>query len=247
MRELNVPSYPKNMAEKRKRTYHFHSEWEEEYIFTAIKETRVSHLRGDCGDGKAPQFGETLFFFTTHESYNATYPPGSLLRAEKACELKAALGKQQSFFSRKPATNAHITFSDKKAFSDGEVFKEAMMIIANAVLKDEKNGTDLISSLYDVQLGASKMTRLESAMSANLAEQLNRDLTRCRWFSIQCDESVDNSCTAQLSVFIRMVFEVLSTKEELLALLPLKTTTRVVDVYNEGKEFFIQKKVTMEK
>ena len=66
MRELNVPSYPKNMAEKRKRTYHFHSEWEEEYIFTTIKETRVSHLRGDCGDGKAPQFGETLFFFSLH-------------------------------------------------------------------------------------------------------------------------------------------------------------------------------------
>ena len=121
------------------------------------------------------------------------------------------------------------------------------MIIANTVLKDEKNGTDLISTLSDVQLGASTMTRRVSAMSTNLAEQLDRDLVRYRWFSIQCDESVDNSSTAQLSVFIRMVFEDFSTKEELLALLPLKTTTRGVDVYNVVKEFLVQKKVPLEK
>ena len=225
-----------------KKERNFHSEWE--YFFTTVKETAFVSFAGQpwrrqrgtiWRDTSLPTKATMV---TTHREVRS---------GQKKSALNAASGKQQSFFSRKPATNAHITFSDKKAFSDGEVFKEAMMIIANAVLKDEKNGTDLISSLYDVQLGASKMTRLESAMSANLAEQLNRDLTRCRWFSIQCDESVDNSCTAQLSVFIRMVFEVLSTKEELLALLPLKTTTRVVDVYNEGKEFFIQKKVTMEK
>uniref|UniRef100_G3PJM4 Uncharacterized protein n=1 Tax=Gasterosteus aculeatus TaxID=69293 RepID=G3PJM4_GASAC len=107
---------------------------------------------------------------------------------------------------------AHLLIK-KKAFSDSEVFKEAMMIIANTELKDE----------------------------------LDRDLARCSWFSVQCDESVENSSTAQLSVFIRMVFEDFSTKEELLALLPFKTTTRGVDVYNAVKEFFVQKKVPLEK
>lgn len=31
-------------------------------------------------------------------------------------------------------------------------------------------------------------------------------MKRCKWFSIQCDESVDSSDTAQLAVFIQMVF-----------------------------------------
>ncbi|KAK3525004.1 hypothetical protein QTP86_012879 [Hemibagrus guttatus] len=112
---------------------------------------------------------------------------------------------------------------------------------------DEKNGTDLISTLSDVQLGAYTMARRVSAMSGNLADQLDRDLAKCRWFSIQCDGSVDSSSTAQLLVFIRMVFEDFSTREELLTLLPLKTTTRGVDIYNTVKEFFMQKKVPLEK
>jgi len=44
-------------------------------------------------------------------------------------------------------------------------------------------------------------------MSGNLADQLDRDLPRCRWFIIQCDESVDSSGTAQLMVFIKMAFD----------------------------------------
>lgn len=122
-----------------------------------------------------------------------------------------------------------------------------MMIIANTVLKDEKNGTDLISTLSDVKLGSSTMVRRVSAMSGNLADQLDRDLAKCSWFGIQCDESVDSSSIAQMLVFVRMVFEDFSTREELLALLPLKTTTRGVDIYNTVKEFFLQKKVPLEK
>ncbi|KAJ8409935.1 hypothetical protein AAFF_G00209760 [Aldrovandia affinis] len=89
------------------------------------------------------------------------------------------------------------------------------------------------------------MARRVSAMSGNLADQLDLDLAKCGWFSIQCDESVDSRSTAQLLVFIRMVFDDFSTKEELLTLLPLKTTTRGVDIYNAVKEFFMQKKVVL--
>ncbi|KAJ8404480.1 hypothetical protein AAFF_G00337470 [Aldrovandia affinis] len=84
-------------------------------------------------------------------------------------------------------------------------------------------------------------------MSENLNEQLDKDLSTCRWFSIQCDESVDSSSTAQLMVFIRMVFADFSTKEELLTLIPLRTTTRGVDIYNAIKTFFVEKKVPLEK
>ncbi|KAJ8377269.1 hypothetical protein AAFF_G00261780 [Aldrovandia affinis] len=82
-------------------------------------------------------------------------------------------------------------------------------------------------------------------MSENLNEQLDKDLSTCRWFSIQCDESVDSSSTAQLMVFIRMVFADFSTKEELLTLIPLRTTTRGVDIYNAIKTYPLEKLVSV--
>uniref|UniRef100_A0A8C6L134 DUF4371 domain-containing protein n=1 Tax=Nothobranchius furzeri TaxID=105023 RepID=A0A8C6L134_NOTFU len=196
-------------------------------------------------------------FSTCHKSHNASYPPSSALRTEKARELKAALGKQQSLFTKpveksQQTTEAsfratHFLITNKKTFSDGEVFKEAMMIIAKTVFKDEKNGTDVISTLSNVQLGASTTVRRVTAMSENLTEQLEQDVATCKWFSIQCDESVDCSSSAQLMVFIRMVFDDFSTKEELLTLLPLQTTTRGVDIYNAVKSFLVEKKVPLEK
>lgn len=135
---------------------------------------------------------------------------------------------------------------NKKAFSEGEVLKGAMMIIANTMFKDETNGPNVISTLSDVQLGTSTMVRRMSAMSENLTEQLDRDLAKCSWFSIQCDESVDSSSTSQLMVFIRMVFDDFSTKE-LLTLLPLTTTTRGIDIYDAVKRFFEEKRIPLEK
>ena len=110
------------------------------------------------------------------------------MRAEKSRELKAALDKQQPFLKKpakksRKATKASFRSTHflvkKKDFTDGEVFKEVMMIVPNTVFKDEKNRTDLIFTLSDVQLGASTMTRRLSAMSGNLAYQLDRDLDKC--------------------------------------------------------------------
>ena len=114
----------------------------------------------------------------------------------------------------------------------------AMDIIANTLFKDKKNGKDIINALSDVQLGANTIARRVSSMSVNLTEQLYRDLSTCKWFTIQCDESVDASSTAQLMVFVRMVFSDFSVKEELLTLLPLKITTRGVDIYDAVKGYF---------
>ncbi|GAA6079764.1 general transcription factor II-I repeat domain-containing protein 2A-like [Tachysurus ichikawai] len=160
------------MAEKRQKTYNFHSVWQEEFFFLRLSKKSV-----------CVSFA------------------GRLLR-------------------RQSGTMWQDT-SNKKAFLDGEVFKEAMMIVANTVFKDEKHGPEVISALSDVQLGASTMARRVSSMSKNLTEQLDRDLATCRWFSIQCDESVDSLSTAQLMILIQIVFDDFVTKEELLTLLPL--------------------------
>ncbi|KAK3610222.1 hypothetical protein CHS0354_022274 [Potamilus streckersoni] len=94
-----------------------------------------------------------------------------------------ALSKRRSmveFLQAKSTVNAHnhsapvrvlgtrvfvflsYAFPDQaeKGISD-RVVKEAMMIIANTVLKDEKYGNDVIATLSDVQLGASVLRWLD--------------------------------------------------------------------------------------
>ncbi|KAK0131346.1 Protein ZBED8 [Merluccius polli] len=105
---------------------------------------------------------------------------------------------------------------------------------------------EMMSAIADVQLGAKEVARRVSALSVDEAEQLEWGMDRCKWFSIQCDELVDSSDTAQLDVFVRMVMD-FSTKEEFFTLLPLKTTTKGVDIYNAVKDCFVEKKIPVEK
>lgn len=59
---------------------------------------------------------------------------------------------------------------NEKAFLDGAVFKEAMMIVANTIFKDDKRGPDVISTLSDVQLGS----RYDGYVSVIYVWELNR-------------------------------------------------------------------------
>ena len=72
---------------------------------------------------------------------------------------------------------------NKKAFLDGELFKETRMLVANIIFIDEKHGSDAISALCNVQLGASTIARCMSAVSENLTEQLDWDLAKGTWFT----------------------------------------------------------------
>lgn len=85
----------------------------------------------------------------------------------------------------------------------------------------------------------------ECRLTGNLTEQLDRDLVKCRCFSIQRNKSVASSSTSQLMMFIPMVFDDFSAKDQLLTLLPLKTTMRGVDIYNAVKRFFVDKLVSV--
>ena len=79
------------------------------------------------------------------------------------------------------------------------------------------------------------------AWSTTIIKRLAQDIDRCEWFSIQCDKTVDPSKTAQLAVYVQMVFDDFSTKEESLTLLPLKsyyTAFKYCDLLSKlGQEF----------
>ena len=127
------------------------------------------------------------------ETLMSNYPPGSTLRKEKVHGVKASLDKQLTLFTKLTKKlqsaiedsfgAAHFLIKNKKTFSDWEIFKETMMLVANTLFKDKKHGAEIISALSDVQLGASTMTRRVSFFFENLTEQLDRDLAACWWFS----------------------------------------------------------------
>ena len=187
-------------------------------------------------------------FSTCHKSFQANYPPCSELRAEKICVLKAALGKEQSFLTRLGKNlKLHLELQmfglrTRKPFRTGRSWKEQWWLLQIRCWKTRW----MFSAFSDVQLGANTMVRRASVMFGNLTEQLDRDLDKCRWFSIQCDESRDSSSTLQLMMSIWMVFDDFFTKESLTQL-TLKTTTRGVDIYNTVKMFFVEKKCTIGK
>lgn len=196
-------------------------------------------------------------FTTVHSTFSQDFPAGSSKRKEKIKELKTLLQRQQSLFTRPVQKanacteasfkEAHILTKHKKAFTDGCIVKEAMTAVAETLFKDHKCKTEILSAFADVQLGANTIARRVSALSSDAARQLEIDINRCKWFSIQCDESVDASDTAQLALFIRMAFDDFTVKEDFLTLLPLKTTTRGVDIYNAVKNYFTEHKIPLEK
>ncbi|GFX08803.1 general transcription factor II-I repeat domain-containing protein 2A [Trichonephila clavipes] len=84
-------------------------------------------------------------------------------------------------------------------------------------------------------------------MNSGLADQLIEDITNCIYFSLQFDESVDMVDISQLCIFVRMAFQDMSIKEELLAILPLKKKTRGEDVYCAFKKYIEEKNIPIYK
>ncbi|GFV60913.1 general transcription factor II-I repeat domain-containing protein 2A [Trichonephila clavipes] len=79
--------------------------------------------------------------------------------------------------------------------------------------------------------------RRTGAMNNNLEDLLNDDLKACKFLSLQFDESTNISDIVQLCIFVRMVLEDMTSKEELLTLIPLKGQTRGQAIYNSFKNF----------
>ncbi len=241
--------------EKKKKTiYYFHEEWESEFFFTNVNERCVCLI---CGASVAvgKRCNVERHFTQVHGNFARDFPVGSGLRIEKVKQLKTTIQKQQSLFT-KPIKRgnaiteasfkvARILTQHKKPFTNGAMVKEEMTAVAETLFKDHKSKTEIMSAITDVQLSANTVARRDSLLSSDAMGQLQLDIERCTWFSLQCDESVDLSDTAQLAVFIRMVFDDFSTKEEFLTLRPLKTTTRGFDIYKVFKNYCVEKRMPL--
>lgn len=189
-------------------------------------------------------------FWTVHKNYDTDFPPKSEQRKRKVKELKSQLSGQQSFFSQltskvKAATEAlfrvnHTIIKHKKSFQDGETVKEAFIEAADSLFQDFKNKPKILSAVKALQLSRNTVTRHYEVMVEDLRQPLWKDIVDCKCFSLQLDESTDVSDTAQLCIFIRMVFTDMTAKEELLTMLRMKERTRGEDIFQSFKNFMEQ-------
>ncbi|KAK7925082.1 hypothetical protein WMY93_007392 [Mugilogobius chulae] len=241
---------------KKAKLYHFHPEWEEEFIFTLVKDKCVCLL---CRQPQAFMKKGNLrrHHETNHQTFKDSYPPKSALRQRKIAELKQALKAQQLCFTR-PSSDmtalteasfrvSHLLAQHKKPFTDGALIKEALLTTTDTLFSHFKNKNDIRNTLRSLPLGTTTVTRRIESLSKDVDHQVQKDLSNCEYFSLQLDESVDIVDTAQLVVFVRMAFSDSSTKEDFLTLLHLKERTRGEDIYNEVKRYMSDNNIPIHK
>lgn len=241
---------------KKRKTYHFNEEWEEQFFFKMISNKCVCYI---CHASVALPKKSNIerHFKTVHGSFDKDFPLKSELRKQKLKEYKLQLTGQQSHFIKpivisKAATVASFRVSQilakhKKPFSDGEMIREALIEASDSLFESFKNKNEIMSAIKDVQLSRRTVTRRIEMMNLDLVEQMTEDINNSICFSLQFDESTDIIDISQLCIFIRMVFKNMIVKEELLTLLPLKKKTRGEDVYSIFKKYVEEKQIPMYK
>lgn len=132
---------------------------------------------------------------------------------------------------------SRLLINKTKSFQDGEIVKEAFVEAADTLFQDFKNKAKILSSIKALQLSRSTVARRSEAMAQDLMQQLWKDIADCECFSLQLDEPTDASDTAQVCIFIRIVFPDMTAKEELLTVLSMTGQTRGEDIFQSFKNF----------
>ena len=106
---MNNPS----TSRKKIKTYHYHSEWEEDYFFIMMKDKCVCFI---CNTTVAlpKKANVERHFLTFHKNFEADYPRGTALRKAKVQQLKAQLTAQQNSFSKYNTNSKTATIASFK-------------------------------------------------------------------------------------------------------------------------------------
>uniref|UniRef100_A0A6Q2XKQ7 HAT C-terminal dimerisation domain-containing protein n=1 Tax=Esox lucius TaxID=8010 RepID=A0A6Q2XKQ7_ESOLU len=117
-----------------------------------------------------------------------------------------------------------------KPFTDGEYAKTFMLDVANERFDDFPNKDKIIKRIKDIPLSA-RTVHDRSIMMANQVEETQiKDISAGTYFSLALDESTDVSHLSQCSIIARYAAGD-TLREESLAVLPMKGTTRGEDLF----------------
>ncbi|XP_063820200.1 general transcription factor II-I repeat domain-containing protein 2-like [Pseudophryne corroboree] len=161
-------------------------------------------------------------------------------RVDKVNDLQKDLKRQQGTFKRhmeesEACVKASYVIAEKiakktKAFLDGEFVKECL-IAAGEILYPKNN--ELFKKL---SLSGVTVARRVEELANDIEGTLKKRLYAFKSYSLALDESTDVKDTAQLAIFVRGIDQHFNVTEELLALVPMKGTTKGTDILEATKK-----------
>jgi len=117
-----------------------------------------------------------------------------------------------------------------RPFTDGDFVKECLVECSEVVCPSAAK------TFSSIPLSDSTIHHRVNDIAAEMKEQLEGIISSSVYFSLALDESTDVVDTAQLAVFGRFVDKDFNVTEELLDVLPLKSTTKGEDIFNAVEE-----------
>ena len=112
-----------------------------------------------------------------------------------------------------------------KPFSDVDIIKESIIEVVSCIHPEN------ISKYKELPLSRTTITSRQHELASNLKQQLNSTIQKEVFYSIAIDESIDNTDSAQVLVFIRAITGDFHCFEELLYLCTIKDRTRGIDIF----------------
>ncbi|XP_028648976.1 protein ZBED8-like [Erpetoichthys calabaricus] len=193
-------------------------------------------------------------FDTRHTTFASKYPAGDswkkacqeLLCRVQACQQQLHVWTQQGDWNSASFPGALAILRNGKPFTDGEYAKTFMLDTANEHFDDFSDKDKIIKQIKDMPLSARTVHDRTIMMANQIKATQVKDINAAPFFSLALDESTDVSHLSQFSVIAR--YAVGDTlRQESLAVLPMKGTTRGEDLFKSFTELAKEKNLPMDK
>ena len=231
----------------------FQDEWTEEFAFVERAGTAVCLI---CNDKIASMKRSNIkrHFDTRHASFASKYPAGDsrkkacqeLLRRVQASQQQLSVWTRQGNWNSASFAGSLAIVRNGKPFTDGEYAKAFMLDVANELFDDFSDKDKIIKRIKDMPLSAKTVHDRTIMMANQVAETQVKDINAASYFSLALDESTDVSHLSQFSVIARYAIGD-TLREESLAVLPMKGSTRGEDLFKSFMEFAKETNLPMDK
>ncbi|XP_072239816.1 general transcription factor II-I repeat domain-containing protein 2-like [Leuresthes tenuis] len=231
----------------------FQQEWTEEFAFVERAGSAVCLI---CNDKIASLKRSNIkrHFDTRHSTFASKYPAGDsrkkacqeLLCRVQASQQQLRVWTQQGDWNSASFAGALAIVRSGKPFTDGEYAKTFMVDVANELFDDFADKDKIIKRIKDMPLSARTVHDRTIMMADQIEATQVKDINAAPFFSLALDESTDISHVSQFSIIARYV-DGDTLREEGLAVLPVKGTTRGEDLFKSFSEFAKEKNLPMDK
>ena len=225
----------------------FQDEWTEELAFVERAGSAVCLI---CIDKIAAMKRSNVkrHFDTRHASFASKYPAGDsrnkacqeLVSRVQASQQQLRVWTRQADYNSASFAATLAIVSNGKPLTDGEYAETFMLNVVNELFDDLPNKDKIIKRIQDMPLSATTVHDRSIMMANQVEETQVKDINAAPCFSLALDESTDVSHLSQFSVIARYAAGD-TLREESLAVLPIKGSTRGEDLVKSFMEFTHEK------